>query len=85
MKYRLFPLYTSLSSRKSASKLTLGSIDAQLTSPCSFMDCSFDTVNMCNYKSDDYLQDDEDLLLGIFIENFFLSESFSSSLEILLS
>uniref|UniRef100_A0A0R3S2U7 MAM domain-containing protein n=1 Tax=Elaeophora elaphi TaxID=1147741 RepID=A0A0R3S2U7_9BILA len=62
---RLFPLYTSSASRKSASKLTLGRIDSQLISPCSLTDCSFDAVNMCNYKSDDQLQDDEDLLLDL--------------------
>ncbi|CAG9530572.1 unnamed protein product [Cercopithifilaria johnstoni] len=65
---RLFPLYTSPSSRKSESKLTLRRIDNQLISPCLLTDCSFDAVDMCNYKSDDQLQDDEDLLLDFTID-----------------
>ncbi|EFO23304.1 hypothetical protein LOAG_05183 [Loa loa] len=60
---RLFPLHTSQTSRKSISKLSLERIDTHLISPCSFTDCSFDAVNMCNYVSDDQLQNDEDLLL----------------------
>ncbi|KAK6110903.1 MAM domain family protein [Brugia pahangi] len=61
---RLLPVYTSSTSRKSISKLTFGRINAQLISPCLFTDCSFDSVNMCNYVSSDELQDDDDLLLG---------------------
>ncbi|EJW84139.1 hypothetical protein WUBG_04948 [Wuchereria bancrofti] len=61
---RLLPLYASSTSRKSISKLTLRRIDAQLISPCPFTDCSFDSVNMCNYISSDELQDD-DLLLDL--------------------
>lgn len=71
MKCRLFPLYASPSLRKSASKLTLEPVDTQLTLPCSLTDCSFDAVDMCNYKSYEQLQDDEDLLLGIFYPIFF--------------
>ncbi|KAL3982570.1 MAM domain family protein [Acanthocheilonema viteae] len=62
---RLFPLHTSPSSRKSTPKLTTGRIDNQLISSCPLTDCFFDDVNMCNYKSDDQLQDDEDLLLDL--------------------
>ncbi|VIO87176.1 Uncharacterized protein BM_BM5643 [Brugia malayi] len=62
---RLLPVYTSSTSRKSISKLTFGRINAQLISPCLFTDCSFDSVNMCNYISSDELQDDDDLLLDL--------------------
>ncbi|VDN94750.1 unnamed protein product [Brugia pahangi] len=62
---RLLPVYTSSTSRKSISKLTFGRINAQLISPCLFTDCSFDSVNMCNYVSSDELQDDDDLLLDL--------------------
>ncbi|VDK83290.1 unnamed protein product [Litomosoides sigmodontis] len=60
---RSLPLYASPSLRKSVSKPILKHVDRQLILPCPLTDCSFDAVSMCNYKSYEQLQDDEDLLL----------------------